>query len=138
MNFRTESDTEVIVHGYEQYGESFVTKLNGMFAIALWDSTKKKMMLARDRMGIKPLYYAVMGDTLLFASEIKSILQAQIERRVDTQSLYTILNLGYVPGESDTTRRYTQATPFELSYLPRRFGHDRHLLGHSRGKRGNR
>jgi asparagine synthase (glutamine-hydrolysing) len=98
-DFRTESDTEVIVHGYEQYGESFVTKLNGMFAIALWDSTKKRMMLARDRMGIKPLYYAVRGDTLLFASEMKSILQAPIERRVDTQSLYTILNLGYVPGD---------------------------------------
>ena len=97
--FRTQSDTEVIVHGYEQYGDSFVSRLNGMFAIALWDSTKKKLILARDRMGIKPLYYAVKGETLLFASEIKAILQASIERTVDGQSLYTILNLGYVPGE---------------------------------------
>jgi asparagine synthase (glutamine-hydrolysing) len=97
--FKTQSDTEVIVHGYEQYGESFASKLNGMFAIALWDSTKKKLILARDRMGIKPLYYLVKDDVLLFASEMKAILQAPIERTVDRQSLYTILNLGYIPGD---------------------------------------
>jgi asparagine synthase (glutamine-hydrolysing) len=97
--FKTQSDTEVIVHGYEQYGESFASKLNGMFAIALWDSTKKKLILARDRMGIKPLYYLVKDDVLLFASEMKAILQAPIERTVYRQSLYTILNLGYIPGD---------------------------------------
>jgi len=98
-NFKTQSDTEVIVHGYEQHGEVFVTKLNGMFAIALWDSAKRKLILARDRMGIKPLYYAVKGRSLLFGSEMKAILQAPIERVVDRQALYTIINLSYVPGE---------------------------------------
>jgi asparagine synthase (glutamine-hydrolysing) len=97
--FTTQSDTEVIVHGYEQYGDAFVTKLNGMFAIALWDSTKRKLILARDRMGIKPLYYAVRGETILFASEMKAILQAPIERVVDRQGLYTVLNLSYIPGD---------------------------------------
>jgi len=98
-SFKTQSDTEVIVHGYEQYGETFLTKLNGMFAIALWDSAKRKLILARDRMGIKPLYYAVKGKSLLFGSEMKAILQAPIERAVDRQALYTILNLSYNPGE---------------------------------------
>jgi asparagine synthase (glutamine-hydrolysing) len=97
--FATKSDTEVIVHGYEEFGESFVTKLNGMFAIALWDSSKKKLVLARDRMGIKPLYYTMSENTLLFASEMKSILQAPLKRAVDVESLYAILNLGYVPGD---------------------------------------
>jgi asparagine synthase (glutamine-hydrolysing) len=97
--FRTKSDTEVIVHGYEEFGESFVTKLNGMFAIALWDSSKRKLMLARDRMGIKPLYYATKENAILFASEMKSILQAPLKRAVDEQSLYAILNLGYIPGD---------------------------------------
>jgi len=97
--FRTQSDTEVIVHGYEQYGEKFVTKLNGMFAIALWDASRRRLVLARDRMGIKPLYYTVKSETLLFGSELKAILQAPIDRVVDRQALYTILNLSYIPGE---------------------------------------
>jgi asparagine synthase (glutamine-hydrolysing) len=97
--FTTKSDTEVIVHGYEEFGESFVTKLNGMFAIALWDAASKKLILARDRIGIKPLYYATIENAILFASEMKSILQAPLKRAVDQRSLYTILNLGYIPGE---------------------------------------
>jgi asparagine synthase (glutamine-hydrolysing) len=97
--FKTQSDTEVIVHAYEEYREPFVTKLNGMFAIGLWDSSKRKLILARDRMGIKPLYYAVKGKSILFGSEIKAILQAPVERTVDEQALYSILNLGYIPGE---------------------------------------
>jgi asparagine synthase (glutamine-hydrolysing) len=97
--FYTRSDTEVIVHSYEQYGESFVTKLNGMFAIALWDAKKRKLLLARDRMGIKPLYYtAGSASTILFASEIKAILQAHVARAVDQEGLADILNLGYIPG----------------------------------------
>ena len=97
--FQTKSDTEVIVHSYEEFGESFVTKLNGMFAIALWDSSKRKLLLARDRMGIKPLYYAMRAESILFASEMKAILQAPIKCVVDEQSLYTVLNLGYIPGD---------------------------------------
>lgn len=113
--FKTQSDTEVIVHGYEQYGESFASKLNGMFAIALWDSTKKKLILARDRMGIKPLYYVVKDDVLLFASEMKAILQAPIKRKVDRQSLYTILNVGYIPGDRTLLQGIRKLPP--SSYL---------------------
>ena len=97
--FYTKSDTEVIVHSYEQYGEGFTSRLNGMFAIALWDAPNKKLVLARDRMGIKPLYYTMQNGGLLFASEIKGILQAQIPRAVDRASLFAIMNLGYVPGD---------------------------------------
>ena len=98
-SFKTQSDTEVIVHGYEQYGEHFVTKLNGMFAIALWDSQNRRLLLARDRMGIKPLYYAVKDKSIFFGSEIKAILQAPIERVVDRRALQWVLNLSYIPGE---------------------------------------
>src|SRR4029077_5391916 len=71
---KTKSDTEVIVHLYEDHGEECVTKLRGMFAFALWDARKKKLLLARDRVGIKPLYYFRSGGSLLFASEIKAFL----------------------------------------------------------------
>jgi asparagine synthase (glutamine-hydrolysing) len=98
-SFKTQSDTEVIVHGYEQYGERFVARLNGMFAIALWDSKNRRLMLARDRMGIKPVYYAVKGKSIFFGSEIKAILQAPIEREVDRRALQWVLNLSYIPVE---------------------------------------
>jgi asparagine synthase (glutamine-hydrolysing) len=97
--FSTKSDTEVIVHGYEQYGDAFIQRLNGMFAIALWDSRMKRLLLARDRMGIKPLYYALDEERLLFASEMKALMQANLKRAVDIQGLYSILNVGYIPGE---------------------------------------
>jgi len=114
-NFRTQSDTEVIVHGYEQWGETFVTRLNGMFGIALWDSARKKLILARDRMGIKPVHYAVKGTTLFFGSEVKAILQAPIERVVNRQALYLILNLSYTPGEGTLFEGIRKLPP--ASYL---------------------
>ncbi|HXX72622.1 MAG TPA: asparagine synthase (glutamine-hydrolyzing), partial [Candidatus Acidoferrales bacterium] len=114
-NFRTQSDTEVIVHGYEQWGENFVTRLNGMFGIALWDSVRKKLILARDRMGIKPVHYAVKGTTLFFGSEVKAILQAPIERVVNRQALYMILNLSYTPGEGTLFEGIRKLPP--ASYL---------------------
>jgi asparagine synthase (glutamine-hydrolysing) len=73
-NFYTHSDTEVIVHAYEQYGEEFVQHLNGQFAIALWDSNRQRLLLVRDRVGILPLFYTRQDDRLLFASEIKALL----------------------------------------------------------------
>ena len=72
--FRTHSDTEVIIHAYEQYGDDFVQHLNGQFAIALWDGNRQRLLLVRDRAGILPLFYTRQGDRLLFASEIKALL----------------------------------------------------------------
>lgn len=96
--FYTQTDTEVIVHLYEDYGEAFVTHLTGMFAIALWDTRQQTLILARDRLGIKPLYYAGGPDQVLFASEIKAILQAGVERQIELQALHDYLSLNYIPG----------------------------------------
>ena len=82
--FYTHSDTEVIVHLYDRYGDAFVEHLNGQFAIALWDSQRERLVLARDRAGIRPLFYAHEGDALYFASEMKAILAVLPEcRRLD-------------------------------------------------------
>ena len=80
--FKTKSDTEVIVHLYEEYGAECVTKLRGMFAFAIWDERNKRLVLARDRVGIKPLYYACTGRSVVFGSEIKAILaDPEVDRR---------------------------------------------------------
>src|SRR5439155_979306 len=73
--FATKSDTEVLVHGYEEWGERMIERLNGMFAFALLDRRKASLLLARDRMGIKPLHYAIDGERFVFASELKALLQ---------------------------------------------------------------
>jgi asparagine synthase (glutamine-hydrolysing) len=96
-SFYTKSDTEVIVHLYEQYGLEFPGYLNGMFAIALWDENKKKLFLLRDRVGIKPLYYAETEDGLMFASEIKSLLKAGVGRAPDYEAVNQYLSYGYIP-----------------------------------------
>ena len=96
--FYTNTDTEVIVHLYEEYQEDFVKHLAGMFAIAVWDMRQKKLILARDRLGIKPLYYYVDSNRILFGSEIKAILQDGIEKEIDLQALHDYLSFNYVPG----------------------------------------
>jgi asparagine synthase (glutamine-hydrolysing) len=97
--FATQSDTEVIVHAYEEYGDACVHLLNGMFAFALWDGPRGRLLIARDRLGKKPLYYWQSGGTLVFGSEIKAILEyPDVARAVDPESLSLYLALGYVPG----------------------------------------
>jgi asparagine synthase (glutamine-hydrolysing) len=98
--FRTRSDTEVILHSYEEYGDSFVHHFNGMFAFALWDRRNRRLLLARDRVGIKPLYYVQEGKRLLFASEIKALLESPTCRReVDSASVAEYVERSYVTGE---------------------------------------
>jgi len=96
--FKSDTDTEVIIHSYEDYGIGCLHHLNGMFAFAIWDSKKKRLFLARDRFGVKPLYYFYDKEKLLFGSEIKSILCDQtVERRVNLRALHHFLSLNYVP-----------------------------------------
>lgn len=97
--FRTKSDTEVIVHLYEEHGSDCVTHLKGMFAFAIWDQREAKLFLARDRVGIKPLYYAVTKSSFLFASEIKSLLQDPgLVRRINPKTIDRALTYYYAPG----------------------------------------
>jgi asparagine synthase (glutamine-hydrolysing) len=96
--FSSNGDTEVIVHLYEEYGLDFVQHLRGMFAIALWDARTKRLVLVRDRLGIKPLYYWPQPDRLLFGSELKCLLAAPGNRpSVDLEALNSYLSLGYCP-----------------------------------------
>ncbi len=96
--FSTASDTEVIVHLYEDYGSECVHHLRGMFAFALWDRRRRRLLLARDRLGKKPLFYAQRGDTLWFGSEAKAILQDDsIERDIDLEAIDSFLHYQYVP-----------------------------------------
>jgi len=97
--FRTRSDTEVIVHAWEAWGESCVARFRGMFAFALWDRTKETLFLARDRLGVKPLYYAVLADgNLIFGSELKALLaHGSLPKDIDPPAIDEYFALGYVP-----------------------------------------
>ena len=97
-HFCTNSDTETIVHAYEEYGLECVKHLHGMFVFAIWDSSRKRLMLARDRVGKKPLYYTRVDGNLIFASEIKSLLcHPNVKREADVQALADYLSVRYVP-----------------------------------------
>jgi asparagine synthase (glutamine-hydrolysing) len=96
--FRSRTDSEVLIHGYEEWGIDFVRKLNGIFAFALWDARREVMHLARDRYGVKPLYYAAQGERVLFASEIKALLcDGKVERDIDPDALLTYTRFRYSP-----------------------------------------
>jgi asparagine synthase (glutamine-hydrolysing) len=110
--FKTESDTEVIVHAYEQWGEQCVTRFNGIFAFALWDGNHRRLFLARDHLGVKPLYYVRLGDSLFFASEIKALLQAPgCPREVDLKALGELFALRYVPSPDTLFQGIKKLTP---------------------------
>ena len=96
--FRTSSDTEVVIHAYEEYGEQCPTYLNGIFAFAIWDTRKSQLFLVRDHFGVKPLYYSLHNDRFYFASELKAILcDATVPREVDLDALNLCLTFRYTP-----------------------------------------
>jgi len=95
--FTTSSDTEVIINAYRQWGIDCQKKLNGMWAFALWDDNKKQLMLSRDRIGEKPLYYSVRGNSIIFGSEIKSLLAYGLPKTANLELVEIYLTLGYIP-----------------------------------------
>ncbi|MBE7415677.1 MAG: asparagine synthase (glutamine-hydrolyzing) [Deltaproteobacteria bacterium] len=118
--FRSLTDTEVIVHAYEEYGADFATRLNGMFAIAVWDRRKRELVLVRDRLGIKPVYYYMDGGFIAFASEIKSLLEDPgVPREVDIQALSNFLTLHYVPGPKTMFRGIMKLQPGHMMIISR-------------------
>ena len=110
--FNTQSDTEVLVHGYEQWGERMVERLNGMFAFAVVDRRQRLLVLARDRMGIKPLHYAIEGNRLVFASELKALLQdPALKRGIDPIALDEYLAYEFVPSPRSIVRGINKLRP---------------------------
>jgi asparagine synthase (glutamine-hydrolysing) len=110
--FRTATDTETIVHLYEEYGLRCVEKLSGMFSFALWDDKRKLAMIARDRVGIKPLYYCITQGALIFASEIKSILaDPSVTPEANPAALDLFLSYRYVPGDQTSFKGIRKLLP---------------------------
>lgn len=110
--FKTNSDTEVIIHGYEEWGLECLSRLNGIFAFALWDTQRKQLLLARDHLGVKPLYYTILGNRLLFASEIKALLRdSSCPREVDVEALSQLFTLRYVPSPGTLFRGIYKLPP---------------------------
>src|SRR4051794_23467495 len=105
--FRTRSDTEVLVHGYEEWGLAFAERLRGMFAVALWDSPRQRLVLARDRFGIKPLYYRDAGGELAFASELDALPTGE----VDLDALEAFLAFNSIPAPLSIFREIRKLPP---------------------------
>jgi asparagine synthase (glutamine-hydrolysing) len=104
-SFRTLSDTEIILAAYDHYGEECVDHFDGMFAFAIWDEKEQELFAARDRFGEKPFYYSFQNDQLIFASEIKALWSAGVERKFNLQMLFNFITIGYTdnPGRPDET-----------------------------------
>ena len=113
--FTTRSDTEVLVHAWEDFGEDCVGYLNGMFALALWDERRQVLLLARDRVGEKPLYYTQLGGWLIFGSELRAILaHPSVSRELDLLGLSRYLSCGYVVDRHTIVRGVSQLPPGHL------------------------
>src|SRR5256885_8557647 len=111
--FRTRSDTEVIVHAWEAWGEDCVKRFRGMFAFALWDRNRQALFLARDRLGVKPLYFATLASgTVVFGSELKSLLRhPELKRAIDPTAIDDYLALGYIPEPKTVFERVHKLAP---------------------------
>jgi asparagine synthase (glutamine-hydrolysing) len=113
--FRTRSDTEVIVNAYEQWGDAAVDRFRGMFAFALWDEPRRRLLLVRDRLGVKPLYYCATASGVTFGSEIKSLLEdPEVPRDWSAEALDAYLTLQYVPGPQTIYRAVSKLPPGHL------------------------
>jgi len=114
--FRTNSDTEVIAHAYEEYGENCFQYFNGMFAIGIWDESRKRLLLARDRLGKKPLYYSFVKGNLLFASELKALISyPNFSRQINPLSFTKYLFFEYIPSPHTIFKEANKLPP--ASYL---------------------
>ena len=117
-HFYTQTDTEVIVHGYEQWGVGCVSRLEGMFGVAIWDNLRQQLILARDRLGEKPIYYTQGADGFLFASEIKAILESsQVPRAVNQTALLHLMTVGYTPPPLTLFEGIEKLAPAEMLIL---------------------
>jgi len=110
--FKTDTDTEVIVHAYEEFGEDCVKRLRGMFAFAIWDDRNQALLIARDRVGIKPLYYYLSAGQLVFASEMRAILQdSSVDREVNLPIIDRFLTYFYIPGDETLLKSIRKLRP---------------------------
>ena len=124
--FRTSSDTEVLPHAYEEFGDEFPTHLRGMFAIAIWDERRQRLVLARDRLGKKPLHVARYGAGLAFASEIQALTALGISREVQDTAIAEYLALGYVPAPHTAFKEIRKIRPGHVvSFSGGAIEHDR-------------
>src|SRR5215470_6477301 len=111
-HFQTQSDTEVILHLYEEVGEACVEQLRGMFAFAIWDQCDRKLLLARDRLGIKPLYYTLHDGRCVFGSEMKALIRdPAVPRELDIQALDYYFSLLYIPAPHTIFRHICKLPP---------------------------
>jgi len=118
--FKTEGDGETVLHLYEEHGLGFTEYLNGMFAVGIWDARRQRLVLARDRLGIKPLYYALVGDRLVFASETKSIIEADgLSRTLDMRALVGYMNYMSIPGELTSFKDVHRLLPGHMAVFDR-------------------
>jgi asparagine synthase (glutamine-hydrolysing) len=112
---RSRCDTEVLPHLYERYGVAFVKRLRGKFGLAVWDESARRLVLARDRLGVKPLYYAVVGDVLVFGSELKSVLASGlVPTELDYEAIDAYLSLGFVPAPATPLAAVRKLPPGSL------------------------
>lgn len=116
--FRTRSDTEVLIHAYAEWGSGMLSKINGMFAIALYDITNKKLLLARDRLGVKPLYYYLGKDILVFASEMGGVIASgSMPKELDQGALDLYLHYQYIPAPYTIYKGINKLSPAEFAEL---------------------
>ncbi len=132
--YRTKSDTETIVHAYEQWGDDCVHRFRGMFAFALWDASKRRLLLVRDRLGVKPLYWTKVGDTLLFASEIKALVASGLVEPVANEAaLPEMLSTRSIAGSETLFRGVHKLLPGHLLVFENGAMRIRQYLGRANG-----